>query len=567
MSRVKNSDTALENALCAELNRRGIRSFSRNVRTVIGKPDIVFAARKIAVFCDGDFWHGYDWKNAQNEIKSNRDFWITKIEKNMARDATVTKQLKANGWIVLRFWGHQIKKDLSGCADTIEARLHNCPAKPYRTIDLCAGIGGIRRAFELVGPFQNVLSAEIDKYACQTYEHLFGECPQNDLTSADFKGQIEDLPYDILLAGFPCQTFSHVGLKEGFNDEEKGQIFFHIADIIRCSRPCAFFLENVGHLVTHDKGKTIKKILTTLVLDLNYHVIGVSIAEDGSLVYNPQDFVRNSRDFGVPQNRPRTYIIGFDKERFEQKRFFLLPCALPTQGRTILYEDLNDLLEHNVPPKYYMASGYFETLVRHRDRQEKKGYGFGYRILNDGKVEHPVANTLLATGGSGRERNLIFDPQDGIAGLEIRGKKTPLNDKGIRIMTPGEWGKLQGFVNYAFIDAEGRDGFSFPDDMPDVQKYKQFGNSVTIPAVEEMARFMLKCLTILSSTESDIILKIAAGKEYITKQDAVEILKCKKNHAGYLLRGLVSAGKLEIITHGKYSRYRLTENQQPLAFR
>lgn len=297
-----------------------------------------------------------------------------------------------------------------------------------------------------------------------------------------------------------------------------------------------FFLENVGHLVTHDKGRTVKTILDTLVLKLNYHVIGVHIGDDGSLVYSPKEFVRNSREFGVPQNRPRTYIIGFDKERFPQRLFSKLPDTLPTQGAAVLYEDINAILDHNVPPRYYMASGYLDTLIKHRDRQEKRGYGFGYRILNEEGIEHPIANTLLATGGSGRERNLVYDPMDGIAGMQIVGKKTPLNDKGIRVMTPEEWGKLQGFVNYAFIDENGIDRFSFPDSIPNVQKYKQFGNSVTIPAVKVMAEFMVKCFAILMPTESDKIVALAASKEYITKQDVVEMLGSTKNHATYLLR-------------------------------
>ncbi|MCI8527461.1 MAG: DNA (cytosine-5-)-methyltransferase, partial [Oscillospiraceae bacterium] len=161
------------------------------------------------------------------------------------------------------------------------------------------------------------------------------------------------------------------------------------------------------------------------------------------------------------------------------------------------YDNLNDVLEHNVDAKYYMASGYLDTLIKHRARQEGKGYGFGYRIVNGPNIEKPIANTLLATGGSGRERNLIFDPQEGIAGMEIKGKKTPLNDMGIRVMTPIEWGKLQGFVNYAFLDGNGNDGFSFPEDLPDLQKYKQLGNSVTIPVIEEMALFILKCIDML----------------------------------------------------------------------
>ena len=494
MSRVRNSDTALEKLLCEELIRYGVTTFTRNNKTIFGKPDIAFIARKIAVFCDGDFWHGYDWENAQNEIKSNRDFWLPKIERNIQRDQDVTARLQEQGWVVLRFWGHEILKEMEYCISTILDELRVMPQPPYRTIDLCAGIGGIRKGFELTGQFENVLSSEIDKYACKTYQHLFGDDPNRDLTSEDFKRLVEETEYDILLAGFPCQTFSRVGLQEGFENEEKGQIFFHISDILSRTRPFTFFLENVDRLVSHDEGRTFRTIIDTLVKKLGYYVIGVERREDGSLSYNPKAFVRNSRDFGVPQNRPRTYIIGFDTERFSPERLAALPHELPVARAQEIYHDLNDLLEHNVPAKYYMASGYLETLIRHRARQEGKGYGFGYRIVNAEGIERPIANTLLATGGSGRERNLIYDPQEGIAGRELKGKKTPLNDKGIRVMTPSEWGKLQGFINYGFVNAAGIDEFSFPEGIPDVQRYKQFGNSVTIPVIEEMARFILNCL-------------------------------------------------------------------------
>lgn len=498
MSRVRNSDTALEHILCEKLRLCGITTFKRNDKTVFGKPDISFPARKIAIFCDGDFWHGYNWETAKDEIKSNQDFWFPKIERNMQRDAEVTERLRNDGWMVLRFWGHEIQKEPEYCLSIILDELRTMPPAPYRTIDLCAGIGGIRRGFELTGQFTNVLSSEIDKYACRTYEHLFGDNPENDLTNEEFKKTVERTAYDVLLAGFPCQTFSRVGLQEGFDNEEKGQIFFHIADIIRRTRPFAFFLENVDRLVSHDGGSTFRIIIDTLVKELGYHVIGVDTAEDNTLTYSPKSFVRNSRDFGVPQNRPRTYLIGFDTERFSAEKIALLPKQLPLCRKNELYHDLNDLLEHNVPAKYYMASGYFDTLVRHRARQEGKGYGFGYRIVNESGIERPVANTLLATGGSGRERNLIYDPQDGIASQVIKGKKTPLNNHGIRVMTPTEWGKLQGFVNYGFMNEHKEDMFSFPPDMPDVQRYKQFGNSVTIPVIEEMANFVLSCLNILS---------------------------------------------------------------------
>ena len=118
-----------------------------------------------------------------------------------------------------------------------------------------------------------------------------------------------------------------------------------------------------------------------------------------------------------------------------------------------------------------------------------------YKIVNLPEIEHPVSNAILATGGSCKERNLVIDPKEGVAGKVVTSKQTPLNDKGIRAMTPREWGKLQGFVNYAFIDKKtGEDKFSFPEKLADGPKYKQFGNAVTIPAVEEMAKFMKKCL-------------------------------------------------------------------------
>ena len=494
MSRIKNKETAIETMVAEELKRRGISTFFSNPSGVFGKPDIVFAARRIAVFCDGDFWHGYNWENAKQNIHSNRDYWIKKIEGNMARDIKVNEMLIEQGWRVLRFWSHDIKNNVSECVDSIEKELRKVPSKPYRTIDLCAGIGGIRRGFEMTRSFSNVMSAEVDKYACKTYEHLFGDNPSNDLTSREFKDSVKHQNYDVLLAGFPCQTFSRVGKEEGFEDEVKGQIFFHIAEIIQETRPMVLFLENVDRLVTHDEGKTIRVILDTLINTLGYYVIGVSRNDAGDLVFDPKGFVRNSRDFGMPQNRPRTYIIGFDTERFSLEKLKQLPTSIPQGSKKKLYQDLNDVLERNVDEKYYMASGYLETLIRHRARQEKKGYGFGYRIVNEPSIEHPIANTLLATGGSGKERNLIYDPREGIAGLELPGKKTPLNDKGIRIMTPTEWGKLQGFINYAFLDEDGNDGFSFPERMPDGQRYKQFGNSVTIPVIKEMADFIVDCI-------------------------------------------------------------------------
>lgn len=368
---------------------------------------------------------------------------------------------------------------------------------PYRTIDLCAGIGGIRKGFEMTGGFVNVLSAETDKYACRTYEHLFGDNPENDLTSEEFKALVQHTDYEVLLAGFPCQTFSAVGNKEGFDDPDKGIIFNHIAEIIRNSRPRAVFLENVENLVRHDRGNTFKTIVNTLKNELNYKIIGIDDNQNNPLTIDPHRFIRNSRYFGVPQNRPRTYIMAFDRTIYDDNLLEELN-DLPEHNDLEIYEDLNDLLEYHAEARYYMSSGYLNTLIRHRERQILNGNGFGYKIVNDPDIEHPIANTIMATGGSGKERNLVIDWQEGIAGLQLPTKRTVLNDQCIRVMTPREWGKLQGFINYAFLNEAGEDMFEFPDGISIQQQYKQFGNSVTIPLIQTMAEFMLECFEILN---------------------------------------------------------------------
>ena len=152
-----------------------------------------------------------------------------------------------------------------------------------KTIDLCAGIGGIRKGFELTGSFINISASEIDRFACITYQHLYGEDASHDLTSEDYKTLLEKTPYDVLLAGFPCQTFSRAGLEEGFANEEKGIIFNHIAEIIQRTRPRAVFLENVDNLVRHDNGKTFYIIIHTLEEKLDYKVIGVTYDANGNL--------------------------------------------------------------------------------------------------------------------------------------------------------------------------------------------------------------------------------------------------------------------------------------------
>lgn len=431
----------------------------------------------------------------------------------------------------------------------------------YKTIDLCAGIGGIRRGFELTGSFENVLSAEIDEYACRTYEHLFGDNPKNDLTSEEFKEKAANTDYDVLLAGFPCQAFSRVGLKLGFRDTTKGTIFFDIADIISRTKPRAVFLENVENLVSHDRGETLKRIVKTLEEELKYRIIGVTLDENGEFVYTRESFVRNSRFFGLPQNRPRVYIMAFSKELYGDA-VKQLPNELPKGCQKTIAASLNEILEYNVDDDFYMSAGYLETLKKHKVRERAKGHGFGYMVVNEDGIEHPVANTLLATGGSGKERNLIKQEKDGVAGKMVSSKKTGINSEGIRVMTPTEWGRLQGFIGYAFIDEYGVDHFAFPEGTARAQQYKQFGNSVTIPVIEEMARFMLSCFEIMTKDQVHLIIQMTKKNGQITKRDVMELLGISSNQASYLLRKLMADSKLKMIDSRKNAHYILTENDR-----
>lgn len=320
----------------------------------------------------------------------------------------------------------------------------------YKTIDLCAGIGGIRRGFEMAGKFKNVLSAEIDDAACATYEHLFNENPKNDLTSEEFKKKVVDTEYDVLLAGFPCQAFSRIGKKLGFRDTTRGTIFFDIADIVSRTNPRAIFLENVDNLVAHDNGNTIDTIVRTLEDELGYRIIGVTINEDGEYVYSRSSLVRNSKDFGLPQNRSRVYIMAFSKKKYGNA-IKLLNDELPKFNKKVIFANVNSILEANVDDHYYMAQGYLDTLKRHRERNHNNGNGFGYCIVNKENNGNAIANTILATGGSGKERNLIYQPKEGVAGKKISGKKTALNSEGIRSYDSVGMGKIAGICRIWFF--------------------------------------------------------------------------------------------------------------------
>ncbi|EKS1590899.1 DNA (cytosine-5-)-methyltransferase [Staphylococcus pseudintermedius] len=317
-----------------------------------------------------------------------------------------------------------------------EAPFSNPRTAKYKMIDLFAGIGGTRLGFQLNGNVKSVFSSEWDKFSQKTYKANFGEIPAGDITEIK-EGDIPN--HDILVGGFPCQAFSQAGLKRGFEDT-RGTLFFDIARIIKEKRPKAFLLENVKNLKSHDKGKTYSTIEKTLI-DLDYAVYPLLL---------------KAKDFGVPQNRERIYIVGFDKRRIKEWRDYIPPK--PPKSQTLL----GKILEKNVDEKYTISDKLWSGHKRRKAEHKLKGNGFGFTLYNG---ESPYTNTLSARYY-----------KDGSEILIEQLEKNP------RKITPREASRLQGFPEKFIIP------------VSDTQAYKQFGNSVCVPVVQAVAKSITNLL-------------------------------------------------------------------------
>lgn len=328
----------------------------------------------------------------------------------------------------------------------------------YKSIDLFAGIGGIRKGFDNAfgEDVSTVFVSEWDKFAQKTYKANYKDDFEiaGDITQIDEK----EIPeFDICLAGFPCQAFSLAGKRMGFDDDYKGlcrgTLFQDVVRICDYHKPKVIFCENVKGLTIHDGGRTFK-------------VIKKAFEQIGYTVY---DKVLNSKDFGVPQNRERIYIVAFRNDI--DSSGFKFPEGNNSETK------IKDIMEENVVSvKYYLSTQYLETLKKHKERHEAKGHGFGYEIRDvNGQAG------AIVCGGMGRERNLIVDKRlkDFTPVTHIKGE---VNREGIRKMTPREWARLQGFPD------------SFKLELADTHLYKQFGNSVTVNVIEAIAKEIRKVL-------------------------------------------------------------------------
>lgn len=329
------------------------------------------------------------------------------------------------------------------------------PENPkFKFIDLFAGIGGIRLAFQNNGG-KCVFTSEWDSFAKKTYEANFGEVPFGDITQISEK-EIPD--HDILLGGFPCQPFSIAGVSKkkslgrqhGFLDKTQGTLFFDIARIIEHKKPKVFMLENVKNLVSHNKKKTFKVITETLS-ELGY-----------SIYYKVLD-----AKYYVPQHRERIIIVGFKKSVFDEKKAFKFPEPPETELA------IREILQRRVDPKYTLSDKLWNYLQEYKKKHQAKGNGFGFGLTNLNGVSRTLSARYYKDGAE------ILIPQRG---------KNP------RRLTPRECARIQGFP----------DNFIIP--VSNNQAYKQFGNSVAIPLIQAVGKNIVKeLLKIDESTEPKIV--------------------------------------------------------------
>ncbi len=330
----------------------------------------------------------------------------------------------------------------------------------FKFIDLFAGIGGIRIPFQEIGG-ECVFSSEWDKFAQKTYAANFGEIPEGDITKIPSQ---HIPPHDILLGGFPCQAFSQAGLKRGFHDT-RGTMFFEIQRILAHRRPKAFLLENVKQLQGHDQGRTLKQIVATLEgTNENNVPDDVPMSADARealehrLNYKVFTRVLRARDFGVPQNRERIFIVGFNRDHYgedtDYEALFVWPKG--TGERTRVGNILEDCA--SLDPRFTISDKLLEGHERRKREHARKGNGFGYSVYTP---DSEYTNTLSA--------RYYKD------GSEILISQTHLG-KNPRKLTPRECARLQGFPPNFIVDA-----------VSEGQAYKQFGNSVTVPVIRQIA--------------------------------------------------------------------------------
>lgn len=392
MQNVYSKNTTIEKILENAVRNQNIH-FSKPsnlICKVDGSPDFVIPKYRLAIFCDGNFWHGFDFNNT--DIKNNSEFWKAKISRNIERDSFINKTLEEKDWEVLRFWEHEIKENVSECVKKIKENIDKkCSKKNkeilFTFIDLFSGIGGFRMPLENLGG-KCLGFSEIDRKAIEVYKKNFLDYKnEKEIEIGDIK-KVNKLPFDVdvIVGGVPCQSWSIAGKMKGFLDP-RGLLWYDTIRVIEKNKPKAFIFENVKGLKDPRNKDNLEFIISSFV----------------NLGYKVDKSILNSYDFGVPQNRDRIFIVGIRND-IELKKSFSFPETLGEKPKLFEFidgvEGRLDFVKEIIEPEKLFGN----KIPASRNRFQKVNELNDFFIFSDTRNGHTTIHSWEIIKTSVREK-------------------------------------------------------------------------------------------------------------------------------------------------------------------
>jgi DNA (cytosine-5)-methyltransferase 1 len=396
MQKIQSKNTLLEKKFESALIRERINycKSSQLIEKIEGNPDFILPRYRIAIFCDGDFWHGYNFN--KEKITNNNEFWSAKIERNVLRDTEVTYGLKNADWKVFRFWEHEINKDVYACIDQIKSHINeNFPEQKhlFTFVDLFAGIGGFRIPLEELGG-KCLGFSEIDKNAIDTYKNNFFGFKNSEELELGSITNLRVLPFheiDLIVGGVPCQSWSVAGKMRGF-DDPRGKLWNDSIRVVELNKPKAFIFENVKGLIDPRNKANLDLIVDSLE----------------NLGYRVKFKLLNSYDFGLPQNRDRILIVGIRKDLTLENPFGF-PKA--NDKKSFLYEIIDGFSgsSSDIKKKVFDPKEIFgDKIPMGRNRFQKINEFNDFFILCDTRNGHTTIHSWDMIRTSKREREICM---------------------------------------------------------------------------------------------------------------------------------------------------------------
>ncbi len=454
MRNIPSKNTSIEQKFEIALSQANIRfcKSEQSIEFVEGKPDFLIPRYRIAIFCDGDFWHGHN--RDKNKIKNNSEFWSAKIERNMLRDTEVTYGLEKKDWTVFRFWEHEINKNVTECINKIESYIKKHNPKKSKTknaftfVDLFSGIGGFRIPLESLGG-RCLAFSEIDKAAIETYKTNFWEYNSKDeieLGSITGVGKLPFKEIDLIVGGVPCQSWSVAGKMRGFEDP-RGQLWYDTLRVVKLNKPRTFIFENVKGLIDPRNRSSLEFL----------------IEEFSKLGYSVKYQLLNSYDFGLPQNRDRIFLVGIRKD-IKCKSEFAFPS--PLQKKSFLYDILSQYTSEQKEIKKEIIDSkllFGDKIPMGRNRFQNVNELNDFFIFCDTRNGHTTIHSWDIIRTSSREKEICMTI------LKNRRKKiygkadgNPLSFKNLTGLIPSlKKEELEGLISKKILKYISGEGYAF----------------------------------------------------------------------------------------------------------